>query len=282
MVTAALTACTPTTTTASPTKSPTKKPTATPKPTPTATKATDTAKPTSTITAPPATVADGTRLTVSGTATDAGGGAVAGIEISTDNGATWSAATKLTTGQTDETIAGADAGNQYGDYNSLSIYAGKIFPSWTDRRSGGNPGIDWPRLTPRYREELLGVLERRLQEARYLGGDDYTIADIAAYPWTVAADTFLRSVLEEAWADKSATRRWLDEVGSRPAVAKAMAWLVNPLPRSTSCPASTTSWRRSTCSAAVSGSQSAPFGCRNGTPPTVALVQRGIWESPRR
>jgi hypothetical protein len=62
-------------------------------------------------------------------------------QTSADNGATWSAATKLTTGQTDETIAGADSGNQYGDYNSLSIYAGKIFPSWTDRRGGAREEI---------------------------------------------------------------------------------------------------------------------------------------------
>jgi Neuraminidase (sialidase) len=62
-------------------------------------------------------------------------------QTSADNGATWSAAVKLTTGATNETIAGADSGNQYGDYNSLSIYAGKIFPSWTDRRSGGKEEI---------------------------------------------------------------------------------------------------------------------------------------------
>jgi phytoene desaturase len=30
-----------------------------------------------------------------------------------------------------------------------------------DPRSGGNPGIDWDALTPRYREEVLGVLEAR-------------------------------------------------------------------------------------------------------------------------
>jgi hypothetical protein len=62
-------------------------------------------------------------------------------QTSADNGATWSAATKLTTASTNETIAGADSGNQYGDYNSLSIYAGKIFPSWTDRRNGGKEEI---------------------------------------------------------------------------------------------------------------------------------------------
>jgi hypothetical protein len=62
-------------------------------------------------------------------------------QTSIDNGATWSAAVKITTAQTDETIAGADGGNQYGDYNSLSIFAGKIFPIWTDRRSGGKEEI---------------------------------------------------------------------------------------------------------------------------------------------
>jgi hypothetical protein len=62
-------------------------------------------------------------------------------QTSGDNGVTWSAATKLTTATTNETSSGSDSGNQYGDYNSLSIYAGKIFPSWTDRRSGGHEEI---------------------------------------------------------------------------------------------------------------------------------------------
>ncbi len=53
-----------------------------------------------------------------------------------DDGLTWSAAEKVSTAQTDETIAGADSGNQYGDYNGLSAYAGVLFPSWTDRRDG--------------------------------------------------------------------------------------------------------------------------------------------------
>jgi hypothetical protein len=57
-------------------------------------------------------------------------------QTSVDGGANWSAALKLTTLQTDETGGRADLGNQYGDYNSLSIYADRIFPAWTDRRSG--------------------------------------------------------------------------------------------------------------------------------------------------
>jgi hypothetical protein len=62
-------------------------------------------------------------------------------QTSTDDGLTWSAPVQITTAQTDETVAGSDSGNQYGDYNGLSIHAGKIFPVWTDRRSGGKEEI---------------------------------------------------------------------------------------------------------------------------------------------
>jgi PKD repeat protein len=63
-------------------------------------------------------------------------------QSSTDDGSTWSAPFRVTTAQTDETVAGADPfGNQYGDYNALSGRAGLFFPSWTDRRSGGNEEI---------------------------------------------------------------------------------------------------------------------------------------------
>lgn len=57
------------------------------------------------------------------------------MQTSTDHGVTWSTAEKVTTAATDETIAGADSGNQFGDYNGLSGYNGVFFPSWTDRRS---------------------------------------------------------------------------------------------------------------------------------------------------
>ncbi len=68
-------------------------------------------------------------------------------QTSTDNGATWSTAQQVTTAQTDETVAGADSGNQYGDYNSLSGNAGVFFPSWTDRRNGAREEIWTAKLT---------------------------------------------------------------------------------------------------------------------------------------
>jgi N,N-dimethylformamidase beta subunit-like protein/uncharacterized protein DUF4082/fibronectin type III domain protein len=57
---------------------------------------TDSAPPTSSISSPPATVADGAQVTLTGTATDTGGGVVAGVEVSTDGGATWHEATGTT------------------------------------------------------------------------------------------------------------------------------------------------------------------------------------------
>ncbi len=64
-----------------------------------AAKTTDAAAPTSTITSPASgtTIANGTQVTVTGTASDNGGGVVAGVEVSADGGLTWHPATSGTT-----------------------------------------------------------------------------------------------------------------------------------------------------------------------------------------
>jgi hypothetical protein len=63
-----------------------------------ATASTDTQAPTATITAPAGTssLPSGAAVTVQGTATDAGGGQVAAVEVSTDGGTTWHPATGTT------------------------------------------------------------------------------------------------------------------------------------------------------------------------------------------
>jgi GSH-dependent disulfide-bond oxidoreductase len=71
-------------------------------------------------------------------------------------------------------------------------------------------------------DRLLTVMDRRLTETEYLGGPDYTIADIASYPWTYAATTFLKDVLAESLSSKPAVHRWLGAVGNRPAVQHGM------------------------------------------------------------
>jgi hypothetical protein len=62
-------------------------------------------------------------------------------QSSHDDGATWAEPFKVTTMPSDETASGAEFGNQFGDYNGLSGWAGTFFPSWTDRRSGGREEI---------------------------------------------------------------------------------------------------------------------------------------------
>ena len=68
-------------------------------------------------------------------------------QSSFDDGVTWSPAVKVTSAQTDETVSGADSGNQFGDYNSLSGIAGQFFPSWTDRRNNAREEIWTAKLT---------------------------------------------------------------------------------------------------------------------------------------
>ena len=72
-------------------------------------------------------------------------------------------------------------------------------------------------------ERLIGVIDRRLQECPYLAGDHYSIADIAAYPWMLAAKTFLGRLLGPSIDAKPAIHRWLDAVGEREAVKRGMA-----------------------------------------------------------
>ncbi|NQV43483.1 MAG: glutathione S-transferase N-terminal domain-containing protein, partial [Rhodospirillales bacterium] len=47
---------------------------------------------------------------------------------------------------------------------------------------------DVPYAKKRYRDEahrLYGVMDRRLADVAFLAGDDYSIADIACYPWVM-------------------------------------------------------------------------------------------------
>ncbi len=68
----------------------------------------------------------------------------------------------------------------------------------------------------------LDVLDRRLKDNRYLAGEDYTIADIAVWPWYGG---LVKGVLYEA-ADfldvKSYENvvRWTDEIAARPAARR--------------------------------------------------------------
>jgi GST-like protein len=72
----------------------------------------------------------------------------------------------------------------------------------------------------RYAKEtarLYGVMDKHLAVSTYFA-DDYSIADIAIYPW-VARHPRHKTEL----ADFPHVKRWYDLVGARPAVRKGMA-----------------------------------------------------------
>jgi hypothetical protein len=115
-------------------------------------------------------------------------------QLSTDGGATWGAAVKVTTAMTDETISGADSGNQFGDYNSLSGYGNAFFPSWTDRRNNAKEEIWTAKIstssTPTYSiAGNAGTSGATLSTGSASGSSDasgnYTISGLAAGSYTV-------------------------------------------------------------------------------------------------
>ena len=73
----------------------------------------------------------------------------------------------------------------------------------------------------RYTKEvlrLLGVLDRRLAGRAFLAGDDYTIADMATYPWI---NPYTKAPLD--LAPFAEVHRWQAAIAARPATQRAYA-----------------------------------------------------------
>lgn len=71
-------------------------------------------------------------------------------------------------------------------------------------------------------KRLLDVLDQHLANARYLAGAEYSIADMAAWPWFSGLMNNTAYGAAEFLQAESYThvRRWVDEVGARPAVQR--------------------------------------------------------------
>jgi GST-like protein len=82
-----------------------------------------------------------------------------------------------------------------------------------------------PYAIERYMTEsarILKVLDGQLSRTEYLAGD-YSIADIATYPWVSVAVAPLRAAKPDAAGEGRNLDRWIAAVGARPAVQKGMA-----------------------------------------------------------
>jgi GST-like protein len=72
---------------------------------------------------------------------------------------------------------------------------------------------------------LYGVLDKRLADRAFVAGADYSIADMAIYPWVVPHEAQGQDL-----ADFPNIKRWFDAIAARPATvsAYALARTVNP------------------------------------------------------
>ena len=76
-----------------------------------------------------------------------------------------------------------------------------------------------PYAEERYTNEtgrLFGVLNNRLADRAFVAGDDYTIADMASYPWVYPYERFQQSL-----DDFPHLKRWYEAIYARPATARA-------------------------------------------------------------
>jgi len=95
---------------------------------------------------------------------------------------------------------------------------GPMFGQATHFRGYAKEKLPYP--VERYTNEanrLTRILDKRLGEARYVAGDEYTIADIAIFPWMRGSER--RGVTV---ADYPNVKRWFDGINARPAVQRGV------------------------------------------------------------
>ena len=64
-------------------------------------------------------------------------------------------------------------------------------------------------------DRLSGVMDAQLSVNEYLAGSEYSIADIISWPWAFLIG---RLIDESMWETFPNLKRWVDQVGERPAV----------------------------------------------------------------
>ncbi len=98
-------------------------------------------------------------------------------------------------------------GPMFGQYNHFANYAAEKLPYAIERYTNEV-------------KRLHRVLDKRLSDADYLAGDEYSIADIATFPWIRTPER--RNI---DLAEYPAVKRWHDAIAARPGVQRGVAVL---------------------------------------------------------
>ena len=102
-------------------------------------------------------------------------------------------------------------GPMFGQYGFFSVFAGKE--------------IDDPRPRQRYQDEgrrLLAVLEKHLTDRTYMVAEEYSIADIAIWPWIRAAKLFYKADEALGYEQLPNVMRWWEHCMARPASERGL------------------------------------------------------------
>jgi GST-like protein len=96
-------------------------------------------------------------------------------------------------------------GPMFGQWNHFKMFAPKTGNDYAMSRYASQM------------KRLYELLENRLGQSRFLGGDEYSIADIATFPWTRNHDAH-----GVKFDDHPNLARWFNAIADRPAVKKAL------------------------------------------------------------
>lgn len=100
-------------------------------------------------------------------------------------------------------------GPMFGQSNHFSHYAVEKIPYAIDRYVNES-------------RRLYSVMDKRLEQVKYLAGNDYSIADIATHPWAQGFER--RGVNENEYPN---VKRWVELIHNRPAVKRGIQVLAN-------------------------------------------------------
>ncbi len=95
-------------------------------------------------------------------------------------------------------------GPMFGQFNHFNAYAPEKIPYAIERYTNEV-------------KRLHSVLEKRLSQSTYLAGDEYSVADIATFPWVRSPER--RNI---DLADYPSVKRWHDTIAARPAVQRGV------------------------------------------------------------
>jgi GST-like protein len=102
-------------------------------------------------------------------------------------------------------------GPMFGQFGFFYKFAGKA--------------IEDKRPMERYRDEtkrILGVVDGRVKDRQWIMGDDYSIADIAIFPWVRAVKVFYEAGEITGMDTMDALNAWLDRCLARPASQRGL------------------------------------------------------------